>query len=625
MSSIDETSKTTIKMEIPNGWGSIYKQTWWGDVPSVSIFGDSYAVNEIPEDYFCWKVDVTIAGDSGVGTIEIPTSSMGAASVDIDWGDGNTDSISSPIPATISHTYATAGVYYVSGTFPSVGSNSLFPFFNGGSEAHKVVEILAMGNAPVGRWRVANGKTPRLAVRSGVYGKMTPTSSASSLFRGGYVEDSSWLDLSNRTSLNYNQMFQNVSELKAVPVGFWEVPQGNLSSNYNFQSAFSGITNPIDFACAFNLRNYTGTPNISNFMLGSSMTKEAYDATLNDYYNQAQEATIPSGLIWDFGSSQHSGDAAAAKDYLVNTLGWTILDGGLADIGFRFDVDTDLVTGDTSPTNQVFLDVNSKGGSSSDGVFIDWGDGDFDLVSNGITHDYGSRYTGEIKVVQAGAPTGMNQQEAYDYCIANSYQVTLSHESIKITEIKSWGGQDGIQLGQMRNARNNGDLTTNEATDTYVFALGSQRFYRMGANCNYPKLSDIVALRINDNLSITSAFYNDESDDVGFQGEDIPTASLTEALAYSTAGGGNAFRGHGNWTKGLSSFYFRVDGVTFTNCFTDCGFDVDEVDAALQSWANDPQTADNITLGMGNLQYSDQSSYDALVAKGWTLTGLTKA
>ncbi len=95
---------------------------------------------------FSSKWNTSADGTSSNNQIKLPLKQSGTYSFEVKWGDGNIDLINSWDQEEITHTYATAGEYYVNIS----GLIDGFGFGNGGSDSKKILEISQWGNLKIG-------------------------------------------------------------------------------------------------------------------------------------------------------------------------------------------------------------------------------------------------------------------------------------------------------------------------------------------------------------------------------------------------------------------------------------------------------------------------------------------
>ena len=73
---------------------------------------------------FKFTVDTTISGTSAANQFKIPF--IGIVNCIVDWGDSNSDAITSPAQAETLHTYAAGGVYTIEISGPFGGITHIF-------------------------------------------------------------------------------------------------------------------------------------------------------------------------------------------------------------------------------------------------------------------------------------------------------------------------------------------------------------------------------------------------------------------------------------------------------------------------------------------------------------------
>jgi len=319
----------------------IYSKSWWGsgvcdNTVNWGYVYHAYAGCTPAETRFVISVKTDNTGTSNNDQFTLPW----IGDYDVDWGDGNTDTGQS---GTTTHTYSTAGTYDVSVT----PTNECRINFNNGGDRLKVLEIKNWG---VGTWSsvgLANAfsgcsvmdvtatDTPDLSV----------ITNANNMFRNclimvGNSSFENW-DTSNitrpegmfRAARLFNQnistwdtssfirtdnMFFDARSFNQ-PIGSWDVSNvTNISNMFrNNQSAFDQSLANWDI---------TAVTLASSMLSSSGISTANYDATLIGWAAQS----ITNAVSIDFGSSQYTlgGAAEAARNTLVSTYGWTIVDGG---------------------------------------------------------------------------------------------------------------------------------------------------------------------------------------------------------------------------------------------------------------------------------------------------------
>lgn len=260
---------------------------------------------------FIFSVNTATVGSTTSTQFQLPLVSSGTISMDVDWGDGNTDTITAYNQAETLHTYSVAGVYTIE------ISNEVRGFqFSSGSDRAKLNEISNWGgfnftknssfDECVNMTCTAND-TPTIETTNCAYQFLNCTNFNGSVNNWG---------MSSVT--NVQSMFFGCTNFNQ-PINNWET-----SSFIDMQNMFQGCSSFDQDVSYWDIRNST---NMFNFMLGVTLSTANYDALLVSWEGTA---VVPSGLTPNFGSSKYSlGSAAAtARASLVSTYSWTITDGG---------------------------------------------------------------------------------------------------------------------------------------------------------------------------------------------------------------------------------------------------------------------------------------------------------
>lgn len=302
------------------GWGIIYKP-FSGCTPAETRFVISIKTDNI--------------GTSNDDQFTLPWT----GDYDVDWGDGTTDTGQS---GSTTHTYSTAGTYDVSVT----PTNNCRMNFNNGGDKQKLIEIKNWGT---GTWTnfeksflacfqlttISATDTPDLSIVTKIgqiFQNCSKLSSASSLanwdtsnvtrmensFRNAeqFNENITSWDISNVTRID--GMFFDCLTFNQ-PIGSWNI--GNVT---NISSVFR--RNSLSFDQSLAGWNITSVNVAPSLFKDSGLSTANYDATLIGWAAQSITNTVST----DFGNSQFTlgGAAEAARNTLVSTYGWTIVDGG---------------------------------------------------------------------------------------------------------------------------------------------------------------------------------------------------------------------------------------------------------------------------------------------------------
>jgi len=293
-------------------------------------------------------------------TIEISTYG-GASGLEIDWGDGSSEAVSTG-NATTSHTYASGGVYEVMITGPTtrieVGFLASSPavtrcdsigFGHGLSSLSNVFKNCANlayvpPTIPAGITNFNGAFSNATIFNSDITG--WDTSSLlfmSSMFDGAaaFNQDIGGWDTSSVA--NMSSVFKGAAAFNQ-DIGSWGMSSvTNISSMFNGATAFNQdiggwdtssviSMNTVFFqATAFNQDiggwDISSVTSAGNFLHSSTLSTPNYDATLIGWEAQA----VQDNVSISFGSSEYStGAAATARQALIDDHNWTIVDGGQA-------------------------------------------------------------------------------------------------------------------------------------------------------------------------------------------------------------------------------------------------------------------------------------------------------
>lgn len=261
-----------------------------------------------------WKTDNI--GTSNDDQISLPLEASGTYNFSVDWGDGNSDTITVWNQAETTHTYASAGTY----TIKISGAINGWSYKIPPGDREKILNISNWGTLILGN--------------SGDYFR-----SAKNLT----VTATDILDISSMTT--YENFFRSCSALTTVPsINEWDTSSIiNMSGAYNS----SGFNSPIgnqDVSQVLTMRSMCNgdtafNQDVSNFdvslvgdmtniFVSGGMSRANYDLLL-----VAWEAlpSLQNGVPFSIGSTQYSAGApATARANIISNFSWTITDGGQA-------------------------------------------------------------------------------------------------------------------------------------------------------------------------------------------------------------------------------------------------------------------------------------------------------
>ena len=367
-------------------------------VPMVGLGGGG----AVTEPKFVIQVKTDESGTSADNQFTLPW----IGTYDVIWGDGTSDS---GVTDTQTHTYATAGTYDVSVT----ATTGRIRFNNGGDKS----KLLDIKNWGICKWSsmstAFNGCDNLIELSAIDTPDLSSVTDMRSMFNGAknlnkIPNVNSW-GVGNVTSISFtfgatkfNQDIGNwdTSSVTNMSGVFW----GNDQFNYNIGNwNTSNVTtvykmfdnNKINHSLAgWDISNIT---DFGGFMTNNTnFSTENYNATLISWALQSPQSNIVIGF-----RSKYSYEASAARQILIDTYGWTIIDGGQVAIPeFVIHVKTD------------------EGGVSNDNQFelpwvgtydVDWGDNTVETgVVDAQTHTYASVGTYYIKVTATSGKVRFN-------------------------------------------------------------------------------------------------------------------------------------------------------------------------------------------------------------------------
>jgi surface protein len=287
-----------------------------------------------------FQVDTTqtTVGSTANNVFKLPLTNNGVINFTIDWGDGNTDTITSYNQAETTHTYATSGVYEV-----AITSGVLRGWrFGGSGDRNKLIEIYdwskwdfnvesafrgcnnlisSATNTPTITSTTLNSMFSRANIFNGPIGgwDISGVTDLTLMFFSANVfnqDISSW-DVSNVTQ--FDGMFSSASAFNQN-IGGW-----NVSSSTNMDSMFGNALAFDQNIGSWNVRNVT---DFNDFMLGKSPSN--FSATNLDaiYNGWSALPSLQSSVTASFGNINYTAAGAAGRNTLVTTYNWLITDGG---------------------------------------------------------------------------------------------------------------------------------------------------------------------------------------------------------------------------------------------------------------------------------------------------------
>ena len=262
----------------------------WGAI----IDGGGIAAPPVP---FTISVNTNNVGTSNSNQFQLDwQTTLSTIDYSVDWGDGSSD-LNITNNATLLHTYASSGIYTVKISGQSVG-------LNGAGDVKKIIDIIkwgdfqwngsfSLGGAPIADWTATD--IPNLSNLNG-------TNSFGGAFANNPLSTADFTNWDVSSVTDFVNVFYNCDSFQGDGLSTWQITQ---ATRLLLLTAATGAT----------------TANYDSMLV-------AYEAQLQVAYPNG--VGYPNAPTFNMGGSQYTpgGAAEAAKTSLVNTYGWTIVDGG---------------------------------------------------------------------------------------------------------------------------------------------------------------------------------------------------------------------------------------------------------------------------------------------------------
>ncbi|MEQ9300311.1 MAG: BspA family leucine-rich repeat surface protein [Cyclobacteriaceae bacterium] len=512
-------------------------------------------------------------GSTSNNQIRIPTTGSGY-NYSVDWGDGTS---STNVTGSITHTYASPGIYTVSilGDFPRIY------FLTRGTDPEKLLSIEEWGNI---QWQSMEGafyNCSNLVVNATDSPDLSNVTSTASMFRGAssLTGDFSNWDVSGISQMNL--MFKNASSFNSDLSG-WDVENvTSMSAMFFGASSFNSDLSSWDVtsvtwmtsvflqATSFDqnlgMWDVSSASYMSNMLSESGLSRSNYDSTLIGWANLS---TLQNGVYLGADNLAYClGDSARSK--LINDFGWQI-DGDLmshscdAVQGQAFVTTWNTAYFGYSANNQIKIPGLGGGFDYS----VAWGDGTYSTnVTGGITHTYDSSGIYTISILGD-----------YPRIKWNSW----SNDKTKLLRVDQWGTS---QWDSMINSFLGCSNMTLAATDT-------------------PDLSNVTSTRY--------MFRNASSLTGDLSQWDVSSVTDMSDMFYSA----NSF------TSDLSTWDIS-NVTTMSSMFSNSGMTLSDYDATISGWADLPGLQPNIYLGASGLTFCNSENDRSFLidSLGWQISG----
>ncbi len=316
--------------------------------------------------------------DDGYKQFVFPLSDQGTYNLQVDWGDGTSDTLTDYNDAQKTHVYDVYGSY----TVKVEGQGDILDW----DQLHSGVCLVQVKELGTNGWVLENlfNACPHLITFSvGVGYHLGSGLSAKGMFKGCY-----WLQTVDLTGIDFSDcldtssMFYYCADLVTIDLSGHDFTSVTLTKDMFYHCDLSGFdcsifdgnqlqdTSGMFFEC-FNIQNI----DISNwditslvhaddmFTSTSPFSSEIYDITLNNWAGQVEQPNVNI----DFGVVKyHTNVSGASRDQLVAN-GWNIIDDG--------GIQLNGTIGTVVFNNPITVNVPFPSYGTGYDFEIDWGDG----------------------------------------------------------------------------------------------------------------------------------------------------------------------------------------------------------------------------------------------------------
>ena len=329
-------------------------------VKGVTTGGNGGGVN-LTEFISVWD---TTLGD-GNPSISLPLVASGNYNFSVNWGDGNTDTITAYDQAEILHNYSTGGVY----TITITGTIEGWSFAKMGGDCPKITSITNIGPLKLGNEGAYFYGCSNLTTIGGIF-DLTGTTIFNNMFNSctsltsvngiGSWNTSAVISMKNvfngATNFNQNIGGWDVSAVSSMggmfaaatsfnqPLNSWNV-SSVIDMGYMFQNAtsFNADINGWDVssvtsmygmfqeATSFNGNiggwDVSSVTDMGNFMYGKT-SADFNPLTYDNILNSWSLINLQPNVTWGMGSIEYTSAGATARQDIIDNYSWTITDGG---------------------------------------------------------------------------------------------------------------------------------------------------------------------------------------------------------------------------------------------------------------------------------------------------------
>jgi len=289
-----------------------------------------------------WNTYNTSSGSSSSVQVKLPLIASGTYNFTVNWGDGSSNIITVYNASTVTHTYATTGIYNIKITGVCIGWQ-----FNGTGDRMKITSISSWGSLKLGTTQGGYFQGCQNLNLSSVADvlDLTGTTSLLNCFAVSSISSINRINEWNvsgvtnmravfyQTSFNQDISAWNVSSVTTMIYMFYQ----NVVFNQNIGSWNVGNVTDMQqmfYQCyAFNQNigswNVSKVASFIDFMGGKSAANFS-TANLDAIYNGWSSRPVLASKNISFGTAKYTSASSAGRAILTGSPNnWTITDGGI--------------------------------------------------------------------------------------------------------------------------------------------------------------------------------------------------------------------------------------------------------------------------------------------------------
>jgi hypothetical protein len=272
----------------------------------------------ILENEFIFQINTNLGNGLTSYNYQPPTS--GTINYNIDWGDSSSNTVTTSTGLT--HSYSSHGIYTIK---VLITSGITSPNLRFGADKEKVIDILD--------WGTYNGWTSLQSMFYTMNSLPSVLSVNTSLdcTNVSLVRNMLWNTSVNSLNIGCFKNLTNMLELFQLSTGFNDLSIENLNTSLvtNMTRAFNATGLNFDVS----LYDISVVINGTDCFKSSALSDFNYQLLLinwTGWNGTTPTKTLQSSVPFHFGTAKYEigGQSEDVRNYLINTLGWTITDGG---------------------------------------------------------------------------------------------------------------------------------------------------------------------------------------------------------------------------------------------------------------------------------------------------------